>query len=145
MRVFRSIIPALAGALLLCSCGLSLALKEEIHAAPDYTSLDSWASHPEFDDYSDSSLAFHNANEFGVPVFFVHPTVYFPEKGGSWNVNISNADYQDATITPINTRHLLSTLQVLYLHRITDKPHIKCITLRLTLQQCVPTVWLMKM
>lgn len=101
MRVFRSIIPALAGALLLCSCGLSLALKEEIHAAPDYTSLDSWASHPEFDDYSDSSLAFHNANEFGVPVFFVHPTVYFPEKGGSWNVNISNADYQDATITPI--------------------------------------------
>ena len=65
---------------MLTSCGLSLSLKEEVTAAPDYTSLEAWASHPEFADYSDSSIANQQANQFGVPVFFVYPTVHFPEK-----------------------------------------------------------------
>ena len=101
MRFLSQIPSAIAAAFLLASCGLSLALEEEIAAAPDYTSLDAWASHPEFADYSDSSLAFYQANQFGVPVFFVYPTVHFPEKDGSWSADISSLDYQAAVITPI--------------------------------------------
>lgn len=100
MSVIRYIVFALATALL-NSCGLSLALEEEIYDAPDYTSLDSWASHPEFADYSDSSLAFQRANQFDVPVFFVYPTVYFPKKGGTWSADITDPEYQAAVITPI--------------------------------------------
>ncbi len=101
MRFLSQIVFNFAAVLLLTSCGLSLSLHEEISIAPDYTSLDAWASHPEFEDYSDSSLAFQQANQFGVPVFFVYPTVHFPEKGGSWSANISNPDYQEAVSTPI--------------------------------------------
>ena len=78
MRFLGQILSAFAAAFLLTSCGLSLALQEEISAAPDYTSLDAWASHPEFADYTDSSLALQRANQFDVPVFFVYPTVHFP-------------------------------------------------------------------
>ena len=101
MRFLSQIFSAIAVAFLLTSCGLSLALQEEISTPPDYTSLESWASHPEFADYSDSSLAFYQANQFGVPVFFVYPTVHFPEKDGSWSADITNPDYQAAVITPI--------------------------------------------
>ena len=78
MRFLSQILSAIAAAFLLASCGLSLALEEEIAAAPDYTSLKAWASHPEFVDYTDSSLGFQQANQFDVPVFFVYPTVHFP-------------------------------------------------------------------
>ena len=101
MRFLSQIVSAFVVAFLLTSCGLSLSLQEEIYDAPDYTSLDAWASHPEFADYSDSSLAFYQANQFGVPVFFVYPTVHFPEKDGSWSADISNPDYQAAVTTPV--------------------------------------------
>jgi len=101
VRFLGQILSAFAAAFLLTSCGLSLALQEEISAAPDYTSLEAWASHPEFVDYTDSSLGFQQANQFDVPVFFVYPTVHFPEKEGSWSADISDPEYHAAVITPI--------------------------------------------
>ena len=101
MRATHRILPALVAVFMLTSCGLSLSLQEEVTAAPDYTSLEAWASHPEFADYSDSSIANQQANQFGVPVFFVYPTVHFPEKGGSWSADISDPEYQASVITPI--------------------------------------------
>jgi hypothetical protein len=112
---------------MLASCGLSLSLQEEVTAAPDYTSLESWASHPEFADYSDSSIANQQANQFGVPVFFVYPTVHFPEKGGSWSADISDPEYQASVITPIKYQAPASMWQGQFLRRITVKPPIKFI------------------
>ncbi|MGB2275073.1 MAG: hypothetical protein ACPH25_04760, partial [Schleiferiaceae bacterium] len=76
--------------LALASCGLSLDLIETELPPPDYSNIDYWIAHPEKMDLSDSSYTGERINQFDVPVFFVSPTVYFPDKKESWNLNPSN-------------------------------------------------------
>ena len=68
------------------SCGLSQDLVFEVPPAPDYTDLDSWAGHAEKLDITDSIFV-PTPRTFGVPVFYVYPTVHFPKKGGTWNAD----------------------------------------------------------
>lgn len=85
----------------LVSCGLSLELVEKDIAAPDYTKVSSWAAHPEKLDWSDSSFTSRNANQFDIPVFFVSPTIYFPKRGGTWNLDPTLEKSEHAFDTPI--------------------------------------------
>lgn len=86
---------------LLVSCGLSLELVEADTVAPDYTRVSSWAAHPEKLDWSDSSYTSRSVNQFDIPVFFVSPTIYFPKRGGTWNLNPTLEKSEHAFDTPI--------------------------------------------
>ena len=87
--------------LALSSCGLSLDLVEKELPLPDYSNIDYWIAHPEKIDLSDSSFTGELVNQFDIPVFFVSPTVYFPEKKESWNLNPSTAEGKSLFETPL--------------------------------------------
>lgn len=87
--------------LALTSCSLSKNLEETTIPAPDYTSLQSWAAHPELLDGSDSVYGSFESNLFQIPVFFVSPTVYFPKKGLGWNANYADPKVADLFKTPV--------------------------------------------
>ncbi|HCP40827.1 MAG TPA: hypothetical protein DIT65_03450, partial [Cryomorphaceae bacterium] len=80
---------------------MSLDLVEEPISIPDYTDLSYWVAHPEKVDLSDSVYSLRPANQFNIPVFFVSPTVHFPEKGGNWNVDPSTEKGRNAFNTPV--------------------------------------------
>ena len=77
-------------------CGLSPDLVFEVPAAPDYTKLDNWAGHAEKLDLTDSVFV-PTSRSFGVPVFYVYPTVHFPKKGGSWNADSYAEEVRERT------------------------------------------------
>jgi hypothetical protein len=87
--------------LALASCGLSLDLIETDLPSPDYTNIDDWIAHPEKLDLSDSSYTGEEINQFDIPVFFVSPTVYFPEKHEPWNLDFSSAAGKALFETPV--------------------------------------------
>lgn len=95
----KSLIPLLL--LVLSSCGLSLDLVEREIPAPDYSDLDYWVAHPEKLDLSDSVFTSRSSDQFGIPVFFVSPTIYFPERGGTWNLNVADGASEHAFDTPV--------------------------------------------
>ena len=95
----RKVFPLLL--LVLTSCGLSLDLVEKEIPAPDYGDLNYWVAHPEKKDLSDSVFTSRSADQFGIPVFFVSPTIYFPKKGGSWNLDPSSITSEHAFDTPV--------------------------------------------
>lgn len=86
---------------LVISCSLSQDLVTGVPDKPDYSSLDSWLAHPEKLDLSDSIYLGEVKNQFGIPVFFVSPTVYFPKKGGSWNLDVNTATGKELFDRPI--------------------------------------------
>ncbi|MEC8458768.1 MAG: DUF3089 domain-containing protein [Bacteroidota bacterium] len=94
----KIVLPSL---LALSSCGLSLDLIEKELPPPDYSNIDYWMAHPEKIDLSDSSFTGELVNQFDIPVFFVSPTVYFPEKKESWNLNPSIAEEKSLFETPL--------------------------------------------
>ncbi|MCH1401678.1 MAG: DUF3089 domain-containing protein [Schleiferiaceae bacterium] len=77
-------------------CGLSQDLVFEVPPAPDYTELDNWAGHAEKLDITDSVFV-PTPRTFGVPVFYVYPTVHFPKKGGSWNADSYAEEVRERT------------------------------------------------
>jgi hypothetical protein len=77
-------------------CGLSQDLVFEVPPAPDYTDLDNWAGHAEKLDITDSVFV-PTSRTFGVPVFYVYPTVHFPKKGGSWNADSYAEEVRERT------------------------------------------------
>jgi len=77
-------------------CGLSQDLVFEVPAAPDYTKLDNWAGHAEKLDLTDSIFV-PTSRSFGVPVFYVYPTVHFPKKGGTWNADSYAEEVRERT------------------------------------------------
>ncbi len=87
--------------LALASCGLSLDLIETELPPPDYSKIDYWIAHPEKRDLSDSSYTGDRINQFDVPVFFVSPTVYFPNKKEPWNLNPSNDEAKSLFEPPV--------------------------------------------
>ncbi len=94
----KIVLPSL---LALSSCGLSLDLIEKELPPPDYSNIDYWMAHPEKIDLSDSSFTGELVNQFDIPVFFVSPTVYFPKKKESWNLNPSIAEEKSLFETPL--------------------------------------------
>ena len=95
----KSVFPLLL--LILSSCGLSLDLVEKELPTPDYNDLNYWVAHPEKLDLSDSVFTSRPADQFGIPVFFVSPTIHFPKKGGTWNLDPSNTASEHAFDTPV--------------------------------------------
>jgi len=77
-------------------CGLSQDLVFEVPPTPDYTDLDNWAGHAEKLDITDSIFV-PTPRTFGVPVFYVYPTVHFPKKGGTWNADSYSAEVREKT------------------------------------------------
>ena len=77
-------------------CGLSQDLVFKVPPAPDYTELDNWAGHGEKLDITDSVFV-PTSRTFGVPVFYVYPTVHFPKKGGSWNADSYAEEVRERT------------------------------------------------
>lgn len=95
---FRGIVIA---SVLLSSCGLSEKLVLSVPAEPQYDQLQYWAAHPELNDPSDSSYSGQPVDQFGIPTFFVSPTVYFPKKGQNWNADPMDKDFRTKFETPI--------------------------------------------
>lgn len=95
----KSLFPFLL--LVLSSCGLSLDLVEKEIPTPDYNDLNYWVAHPEKLDLSDSVFTSRPADQFGIPVFFVSPTIHFPKKGETWNHDPSDAAAEHAFDTPV--------------------------------------------
>ena len=94
-----SILKTLAIAFLsatMVGCGLSQDLVFEVPPAPDYTDLDNWAGHAEKLDITDSVFV-PTSRTFGVPVFYVYPTVHFPKKGGTWNADSYAEEVRERT------------------------------------------------
>jgi len=95
----QSITKTLAIALftsIMVGCGLSQDLVFEVPLNPDYTDLDIWAGHAEKLDITDSIFV-PTPRTFGVPVFYVYPTVHFPKKGGTWNADSYSAEVREKT------------------------------------------------
>lgn len=95
----QSITKTLAIALftsIMVGCGLSQDLVFEVPLNPDYTDLDNWAGHAEKLDITDSIFV-PTPRTFGVPVFYVYPTVHFPKKGGTWNADSYSAEVREKT------------------------------------------------
>jgi hypothetical protein len=86
MHAFTKTLAIALFASLMASCGLSQDLVFEVPPAPDYTDIDNWAGHAEKLDITDSIFV-PTPRTFGVPVFYVYPTVHFPKKGGTWNAD----------------------------------------------------------
>ena len=95
----KKVVPLLL--LVLSSCGLSQELIEKEISAPDYNDLNYWVAHPEKLDLSDSVFTSRPSNQFGIPVFFVSPTIYIPKKGGAWNLDPSEPTSEHAFDTPV--------------------------------------------
>lgn len=79
---------------------------EKTPARLDYTSLDSWAAHPDTSDPTD----LHKANEtppedaaHPVDVFYVHPTTYFGP--GEWNAIADDSNFAGQLLEPILAVH----------------------------------------
>ena len=83
-------------AVTMAGCGLSQDLIFEVPPAPDYTDLDNWAGHGEKLDITDSIFV-STPRTFGIPVFYVYPTVHFPDKGGSWNADSYAEEVRERT------------------------------------------------
>jgi len=81
---------------IMVGCGLSQDLVFEVPPTPDYTDLDNWAGHSEKLDITDSIFV-PTPRTFGVPVFYVYPTVHFPKKGGTWNADSYSAEVREKT------------------------------------------------
>ncbi len=81
---------------IMVGCGLSQDLVFEVPPTPDYTDLDNWAGHAEKLDITDSIFV-PTPRTFGVPVFYVYPTVHFPKKGGTWNADSYSAEVREKT------------------------------------------------
>ena len=67
---------------------------------PNYQDLFYWAAHPDKSDMSDSvPLPLKNVvkEDFGVDVFFIHPTTYTQKEFVEWNASLSNIDLNDKT------------------------------------------------
>lgn len=96
MRIFFPLL-----LLVFMSCGLSQDLVEEEIPAPDYGNLNYWVAHPEKLDLSDSVFTSRSSDQFGIPVFFVSPTIHFPKKGGTWNLDPSDPAFEHAFDTPV--------------------------------------------
>lgn len=94
-KIFLLLLPILS------SCGLSLDLVEKEIPRPDYNNLEYWVAHPEKSDLSDSVFTARLSDQFGIPVFFVSPTIYFPKKGETWNLDPSATTSEHAFDTPI--------------------------------------------
>jgi len=85
LSISRTLAIALLAATMV-GCGLSQDLVFEVPQAPDYSELDNWAGHAEKLDITDSVFV-PTSRTFGVPVFYVYPTVHFLKKGGTWNAD----------------------------------------------------------
>ncbi|MFM8489168.1 MAG: DUF3089 domain-containing protein, partial [Bacteroidota bacterium] len=69
---------------------------QEVPSAPDFSSLDNWAAHPDKTDPADRTPAdsiLSVQTESGVDVLFFHPTTLFGKKrfGAVWNADVRNA------------------------------------------------------
>lgn len=67
---------------------------------PDYSDLFYWAAHPLKKDPSDSIPAFLKNEElvnYGVDVFFIHPTTYTSNDFKNWNAGILNQELNNKT------------------------------------------------
>ena len=95
LSISRTLAIALLAATMV-GCGLSQDLVFEVPQAPDYSELDNWAGHAEKLDLTDSIFV-PTSRSFGVPVFYVYPTVHFPKKGGTWNADSYTEEVRERT------------------------------------------------
>lgn len=73
---------------------------ENKNIIPDYSDLFYWAAHPLKKDPSDSIPAFLKREElinYGVDVFFIHPTTYTSNDFKNWNAGILNQELNNKT------------------------------------------------
>ena len=72
----------------------------ETPAAPDYSDMHSWASHPLIHDFGDSipkPLLKDHRYDSTIDVFFIHPTTYIRKENGQMNADLNSETVNDRT------------------------------------------------
>lgn len=95
MSAMRDMLLIVLGMLMFSSCSLSQDLLRDTSEQPQYHQLHYWAAHKNIEDPTDTSFSgvFLSQGEPEAPTFFVHPTIYFPKSGESWNAPIEDEEF----------------------------------------------------